>query len=316
MKKIKFGLAFLAVGLVVCFGGGTIKVFAEGSNSSTMVVSPMTQKLILLPGESTTASVNVSNPNDAVSDMSYSVHIGSFSQVKDGDSKDDYGTVDTEIVSNYNMMMDWIVLDKDSGVVAPNEVDTIRFTINVPEDAPAGGQYATILIKDETQRTGEGGGNVSIHSITQVASIIYAEVVGETRNEGQILDNNIPGLVLSNPLVASSMVRNDGNVHTNAKYTLQVWPMFGDEEICTNEEKPTESLVMPETSKFHTEECPLPSVGIFRVKQTVRIFGEESVLERTVIMCPLWLILVVLGAIVGIILWIRSKVKAHSKTRK
>ncbi|MBR3329486.1 hypothetical protein IKG29_03100 [Candidatus Saccharibacteria bacterium] len=313
MKRIKLKSAFLAVGLVVCSIGGAFKVFAEEENSSTLIVSPMTQKLILTPGETTTASIKVSSPNDAKSDLDYSVHIGSFTQRKDGDSKDDYGTVDTDIVSNYNMMMNWITLDKEFGTVAPNGTDVVRFTIDVPETAPAGGQYATILVKDETKKTDSANGNVTIQSVTQIASIIYAEVAGEVKDDGAILENNIPGLILSNPLSATSMVQNDGNIHTNAKYILQVWPLFGDEELCTNEENPAESLVMPETKKYHVEECNLPMVGIFRAKQTVQIFNEISTVEKTIIVCPLWLLFLIIFAIVALILWIIMKVRANNR---
>ena len=109
--------------------------------------------------------------------------------------------------------------------------------------------------------------------------------------------------------MASSTVKNNGNVHTNAKYTLQVWPLFSDEEICTNEEEPATSLIMPETERMHVEECNLPSVGIFKVKQTVEIFGEKSVAEKTILMCPLWLLFLVLFAIIALVIWIVTKVK-------
>lgn len=313
MKRINIKPFVAAVGLLVCSIAGVVKVFAEGENSSTLIVSPMTQKIILTPGEVTRGSIQVSNPNDAKMNLEYSVSIGSFSQKKDESSVDDYGTVDTDVVSNYNMMMDWISLDKDSGVVEPNNTDTIWYTITVPEDAPAGGQYATILVKDDTKRANEGNGNVSIQSISQMASIIYAEVAGETRDDGQVVQNDVPGLVLSNPLTATSMVKNDGNVHTNATYTLQVWPMFGGDEICTNEENPSESLVMPETTKYHAEECNLPSIGLFRAKQTIKIFGEESVVEKVVVMCPIWLMFVALAIIVALIIWITMRVRARSK---
>lgn len=316
MKKTKFKVLLLAVGFIVCSMGGMLGAFAREDNSSTLIVSPMTHKLILTPGEVTTGSVKVSNPNDATKNLDYSVSIGSFSQKQDGDSKDDYGTVDTETVTGYNMMMDWITLNKDSGSVAPNNSDTVQFTINVPEDAPAGGQYATILVKDDTKRVDEGNGNVMIESKTQMASIIYAEVMGETRDEGEIIENNVPGLVLSNPLTTDSTVKNNGNVHTNAEYVLQVWSIFGGDEICTNEENPSESLVMPETTKYHAEECNLPSVGLFKVKQTVRIFGEESVVEKVVLMCPIWLMFVVLAVIAALVIWIVMKIRAGKKNSK
>lgn len=322
MKRIKLKLVFLAVGLVISSICGTLDVFAE-DNSSTIIISPMMQKLILIPGETTTQYITVSNPNSAQIDLKYSVKIGSFSQKQDGDSIDDYGTVDTDIVSNYNMIMDWITLEKDSGSVAPNETDTVRFTINVPETAPAGGQYATILVKDDTERVDSNNGNVSVQSITQIASIIYAEVAGDTRSDAEILENDLPGLLMTNELTATSMVKNNGNVHTNAKFTLQVWPLFGDEEICTNEENPTESLVMPETSRYHIEEChdaagnlKTLGVGIYRVKHTVKIFNEESIVEKTIIVCPLWLLFLILFVIIALIMWVVVRVKGGKKTKK
>lgn len=317
MKKIKFKSIVLAVGLIVCSLGGMVRAFAEnGDQSSTMIISPMSQKIILIPGESVRASIDVSNPNNATSNLDYSVYVGSFSQKQDQDSLDDYGTVDTDEVSGFNAMMDWITLDEESGSVEPNGTNTVWFTIDVPYDAPAGGQYATILVRDDTKHDNTGDGNVMIQSVMQVASIIYAEVAGETRDEGEIVSNDVPGLVLSNPLTTSSMVKNNGNIHTNAEYILQVWPMFGDEEICTNEEKPTEGLVMPETTKYHAEECNLPSIGLFKVKQTVRIFDEESVVEKTVIMCPIWLIFVVIFIIFALIFYFGSRVKKRKKTVK
>ena len=105
------------------------------------------------------------------------------------------------------------------------------------------------------------------------------------------------------------MVKNNGNVHAEAKYTLQVWPLFSDEEICTNEEAPENSLVLPNTQKYYSQECNLPMVGIFRAKQVVKIIGEESIVEKTIIVCPLWLLFVVIFGIVLLIAWIIAKTK-------
>ncbi len=317
MKKYKISRIIMAamvaiVGSFAVFG----KVLADGENSSTVTVSPMTQKIILTPGESYEGSIKVSNPNSAKYNLDYSVHIGSFSQHSDADSKDDYGTVDTEVVSAYNQMMDWIVLGRESGSVVPNYTEVIPFTINVPADAPAGGQYATIIVRDETDHAQDNGGNVSIQSIAQIASIIYAEVTGETRNEGAILENNMPSFLMNNTLEATSMVQNNGNVHTDAEYVLQVWPLFSDEEICTNEEDPAKSLVMPETEKYHAESCTLPMAGIFRAKQTVKIFGETSIVEKTIIVCPLWLLFIIIFAIAAIIIYSFARAKARKSKKR
>lgn len=312
MKKIK--LNFIAAALLAVLGVvGGVAVYAD--TSSTIVVSPMTQDVILQPGEKYIGSIKVSNPNDAEDDMTYSVSVGSFSQVASEGNVDDYAQVDTETKTAYNQMVDWITLDEDEGVVAPNETDVISFTINVPETAPAGGQYATILVQNETDK-GSSDGNVEIKSKVQVASIIYAEVAGETHEYGEITENDMPGLLLSNTLEATSMVKNNGNIHTDAEYTLQVWPLFSDEEICTNAEKPDLSLVMPETERYYTQTCELPAVGIFNAKQVVKIFGEESVIEKTILVCPVWLLLIILFVIALIVIWIVVRVRNCGKTAK
>lgn len=312
MKTTKVLRAVIAslIMMVTCFGGLSSAVYAD---SNSMTVSPPYQKMILVPGEPYKNSLTVFNSSNSTRDLKYVVEVGSFSQSKSEGSQDDYGSISHINVTSYNQIMDWIELDDDRGTLAPGEKKTIGYTINVPEDAPAGGQYATILVVDETTSGLSGQGNISIDQTFQFASIIYAEVAGETRQEGEISDNSMPSFLLNGPLTAASMVRNNGNVHTDAEYTFQVWPLFGDEEICTNEEKPETSLILPETERYHAQSCDLPSVGIFRAKQVVKIFGETSIVERTVILCPLWLLFLILFVIIAIVIWIVMKVRGNKK---
>ena len=314
-KNIKKLVLLGAVIIGVCLRINGAPVFADNAKS-TMTLSPLNQKIILIPGEEYRGAVRVSSPNDATQNLDYSVSIGSFSQKSTSDSVDDYGEVDSETRTSYNQIMDWITLDFDKGSVAPNSTDVVTFTINVPEDAAAGGQYATILVRNNTDYYGDISGSVSIKSMTGVASIIYAEVAGQTRNEGAIIENNIPSFLLNNSLETTAMVRNDGNVHTDAKYTLQVWPLFSNEEICTNEEDPEKSFVLPDTERYHLQTCDLPPFGIFRAKQVVKLFGKTSVLEKTIIVCPLWLLFVIIAVIIALVFWIVFRVKNNKRVNK
>ena len=314
MRKIK--LKSIIAALAVLMGGcmGVLRAYAD-TNVQSMHVSPPYQRIVLIPGETYTDSLVVANANDSTRSLEYELAVGSFSQAKDENSKDDYGTVDHISVSSYNQIMDWITLEKTGGTVKPNEKDIVNYTIKVPENAPAGGQYATIIVKDVTGKNAGKDGNVVIDSTFQFASIIYADVAGETKMEGAILDNSVPSFLLNGPLEATSMVRNNGNVHTDAEYTLQVSPVFGGEDICTNEEKPDESLILPETERYHTQTCELPSVGIFHAKQIVKIFGETSIVERTVVICPLWLLFLLLFIVIALVIWIFMKVRGNNKKR-
>lgn len=310
-NKVLTGLAVVFIGLFF----STINVSAMGEDGSVvMTISPPEQDIVLVPGEVYEGTLRVSNSVNASKDLKYSVTIGSYGLDRDENGKASYDSTNISAVTEYNQIMEWIKLGKEHGSVAPNTTDTIPFTITVPEDAPAGGQYATIIVQDDTERDSEADKSIVIEDVVRFAAIILADVAGETRNEGAILENNIPAFMLNNKLAATSTVQNSGNVHTKASYVLQVWPLIGDEEICTNEESPTEHTVMPGTERINAEECNLPPFGIFRAKQTVKIFGETSVAEKVVVVCPLWLLFIIIFVIVSLVIWIVMKNRAR-KTR-
>ena len=309
--RIMVGLVVVMVGLL--FGAMNVSA-VDGDGGVVMTISPPRQDIVLVPGEVYEGTLLVSNSANASKDLKYSATIGSFGLDKDENGNTDYNSTDVDTITEYNQIMEWMKLDKDHGSVAPNSTDTITFTITVPEDAPAGGQYATIIVQDDTEKDSGAEGNIVIENVVRFAASIIANVAVETRNEGSILENNIPAFMFNNKLAATSTVQNTGNVHTKASYVLQVWPLIGDEEICTNEEKPTEHTVMPGTERINAEECNLPMIGIFRVKQTVKIFGETSVAERMVVVCPLWLLFIIIFAIVALVIWLVTKSRSR-KTR-
>ena len=318
-QKIKY-LVMVGVLAISSLMGPVAGSVWAGSESNSMTVSPPYQKMILTPGESYSNSLSVFNSANSTRDLKYVVEVGSFSQNRgeNEDAKDDYESINHINVSSYNQIMDWIELDNKGGTLAPGESETIGYTINVPADAPGGGQYATILVIDKTTSGLSGEGNISIDQAFQFASIIYAEVAGDTQMKGEVLSNEMPSFLLNGAFEATSMVKNNGNVHTDAEYTLQVWPLFSDEEICTNAEEPETSLILPETERYHAQSCELPSVGIFKAKQTVKIFGEESTVEKMVVVCPIWLLFIILFVIAAIIIWLvmrvqRSKHSEHSE---
>lgn len=281
--------------------------------SSSISISPMSERSVLIPGETYKSSFLVVNPNTSTESLHYKAQVGSYSPLVT-EERGVYNGADTGTITAYNDIMRWITIDNPEGVVAPGSDVNLSFSIKVPKDAPAGGQYATIILTNvgnEGERVESG---IVVKGYVNIGYIVYAEVAGETRKEGVITENNFPSIMTNRELKATSMVRNNGNIHTDAEYTLQVWPLFSDEEYCTNEEKPGSSLVMPETERYHVQSCDLPTVGIFRAKQTVKIFGEVSELEKMVIVCPVWLIFVILFVIVAFVIWVIVMIKKHKKT--
>ncbi len=139
--------------------------------------------------------------------------------------------------------------------------------------------------------------------------LIYGNVDGEITKTGKVLENKVPSFLFNPPIMGTSVVENTGNVYTVAKYTLQVFPLFSDEEVYTNEEEPEDNVIFPETKRYNEVTWEgAPHLGIFKVRQTVKIFDDESVTEKIVFLCPLWFLFITLLLIFLTIFWIVSRV--------
>lgn len=303
----------LAVGGAVLGSNEAARAVEDGGQLK-MSVSPPYQEIVLTPGEVYKGTITVSNTSQSEGNLKYSVSVGSYSERATEGSEDDYANPDLTSVGEYNQIMKWIDIPKPTGELVQGQKETVVYIISVPEDAPAGGQYATLIVQNDSKEQ-NGGDGMQIENTMQIASIIYAEVAGTTKQEAEISNNNFPSFLLQNPLTATSMVQNQGNTHTDATYTLQVWPAFGGDEICTNEENPTTEIVLPGTKRYHVETCDLGLVGVYRARQTVKIFNDVSMVEHIVVICPIWLILIVIVVILALIFWIIKKVKEHREKR-
>ena len=148
--------------------------------------------------------------------------------------------------------------------------------------------------------------------------VIIAEVEGgNTRREGQVLETKIPTILFNPPITATSLVENTGNVHATATYTLQVFPLFGDEEVYTNEENPATLTILPETQRFNSISWDgAPQLGIFRVRETVSILDDTQTIEKIVFLCPIWFLFLVLLIIFFAIFWLVSRVRSRHQAAK
>lgn len=306
MKKLKLHLLLSAL----AFTGLSlfpVAAFADDQPqiSGGIIVSPPNQNLVLVPGETYYRTIEVASPSVSEDDVKVSAIVSRFG-VKD--SGVNYET-DFDTVSNYNQIADWISVENPEATIAPGGRASINYSITVPQDAPAGGQYAAIKIHKETIPNATSG--IAIADQIEISSLIYAIVLGDTDESGEILENTISGFSFEPKITANALVKNNGNVHSDANYTLQVFPLFSNEEIYTNEEEPGYATIIPNQTYLHSKTWDSPAVGIFRVVQTVTFAGETSTTERFVVICPLWLIFILIAAIILFILGIVINRRKH-----
>ena len=279
-----------------------------GNNSFTIL--PMTQRFDLTPGEVYTGKITIVNPADATDNFIYKASVTPYSVVGS-----DY-TADLSTKYSRSIITDWIKIAEPVGEVEPNKSKDIEFTITVPENAPAGGQYATITVSSNDTQDSQDG--VTVQNIFEMASIIYGNVAGETVHSGKIIENKVPGFSATVPVTVGAEILNEGNIHEDARFTITVSDVFTGRVILPTEEDNGKynEVIMPETTRqIERNISNLPSIGLVKISQTIRYMGETSVVEKNVLICPIWFMLLVFLTLASIVTAVVFAVKKHRKNK-
>lgn len=286
-------------------------VMAKETSELGLSMSPMNQIITLNPGDKYDSSFDIINNQNNDETFFYAVDVKPFYVT---DNYDIY----YETTESYNQMADWISLDTVQGNLSVGDKQKINFTVNVPEDAPAGGQYAAIVVTSTglNQENSEDN-SLTINQNMAIAHLVYAEVSGTTKRQGELLNINLSNFMLSGDITGTSTIKNTGNVHGTAKYTLQVFPLFSNEEVYTNEEKPDTTIIFPNRTYYNeTHWENTPPIGIFNVIYTVEFEGVTTQVSKMVIICPIWLLFIIIFAIIMLISYFVVKAKNRKKTAK
>ena len=295
-KIIKRALGVVLVASVLTFCGA-FSAFA----SVSIAISPLYQKLIINPGETYDGSFTVINQERNDGDIKFNVEVVPFYV------DENYDFIFNERTGSYNQMVDWVSVEEKSGYLSPNSTMDIHYEIKVPSDAPAGGQYAAIRVYTVMDDSSKEGG-LNIKESIGMAYCIYLDVAGTTKKQGEILSVDLPSFLFSGNITGQSSIKNTGNVHGRAKYTMRVYPLFSGEEIYTNEEDPDTMTILPDRTLYNeTIWSQTPWFGIFNVVYTVEFEGVTAEVSKMVIVCPLWLLFIIFFAIVMIIAWLIAR---------
>ena len=314
IKRLVIAVVAMIVPAVTIFGSVT-PVMADVAKGLTM--APMNEKVIINPGESFQSSFRVSNPAESKEAMEYELSVDPFYSKSGGELVFEKDDIDLE----HTQMVDWVKFDvATKGKLEPNETREIIYTIDVPQSAPAGGQYAMIgvsTVSNNDDANGKSDGknsNASITEIKRMGHLIYAEVTGNTVKQGDIYDMNVPSFLLDGNIKGSAAIKNNGNVHGDARYYLQVFPLFSGEEVFTNEEDPTTHTILPNRD-YYAEIVweDTPAIGFYNVVFKVEFEGETQEIKKMVIKMPVWLIFLILFIVAFLIIWITMKVRSKGK---
>lgn len=280
-------------------------------DSNMFTVLPMSQRFSLKPGEVYKGSITVVNPVDATEDFAYKVAVVPY-----GVAGQDY-QADLITDSDHTAIAKWIELEEPTGKIKPNESKEIKFTITVPKNAPAGGQYAALTVTSNNDASNSEG--VAIQNVFEMASIIYGSVAGKTEYIGEVQENNIPGFVVTAPVTLSALISNEGNVHMDATFVITVTDFFTGRVILPTEDNEGQysEVIMPETTRFVEREVNnLPALGVVKINQTIYYNGTVSTEEKDVIICPIWFLALLAATVCAIIGTIIHLIVKHHKNKR
>ena len=260
------------------------------------LITPMNQKVYLNRGEEYRGSIRVVNPAEATRDFHYRVDVAPYGVVGEGYD------ADLTSESQWTQIVDWITVENNEGVLAPNEVRDVEFVIKVPEDAIVGAQTAALVVRQEDNEKAIDG--VKVENVFEMASIIYGQVLGIEKHDAAILAMDVPGFSTTPDVAVTASFDNHGNVFEEAKTKIVVKNALSGEVILPTSEASGEytEIVMPDTTRKVTRKIDdLPMLGVVHVEYQVKYNGEEMMMERDLVICPIWF-MVMMAAVVGMII--------------
>lgn len=320
-----FGRFLLVLGVVLACVLASVPGDVQAIEIGDVVIElkPAEQEFTMVPGGVYAGSLTVTNAGRlsfgfTVSTRPYSASSMSCSQ--DYKGSDNY-CPDYTTESDYAKLSNWINFDQTSYEVAPGEVATVEFRIRVPEDVPGGGQYAAIIVEtrdgiDETS---------AVRQVNQLAELLYGRVDdGTIREDGTVVEQKLPKIVLGGDFSAYEVTKNTGNVDLRVVHSVSVVDFFTGKEVFSPDSYDDDGdqigsvrqLIFPGTERSSTITwLNTPKLGVYRVTETVNFLDQDYSYEQMVFVIPVWLVVLIGSFIVLMIIWAILRIRRRRKGR-
>ena len=291
-------VAIVAVGL----RGATSSADPERSGpADRMTLSPVKDRQKLEPGKQFDGQFTITNTGSQPFD--FRVYVKPFSIGED--CVDQY-----DINNDYTLMTKWVNFEQNNYYnVEPDKVQVVKFSIDVPKNAPSGGQY--IVIFAETGKFDPNGG-AAVGVNTRVGYKFYGDLGGKNIESGRVESIRQGNWFWEPPINGSSTVRNTGNVDFTETHTYTIKTLGGKEVYNDSQSED----VLPDTCRKITHTWgSTPTLGIFWVENTIEFLGrEQSSEKKLVIVVPIYIV-VIFSLVITLLLWaLVLKIKGGKKT--
>lgn len=309
-KKLSLVLASLLTPLLMVSNASALE-----PGDVVMSLKPSEQDIELTPGEIFEGSVVVGNVGRLPFDVKVSV---SPYYVSSDNYDPDFNTE-----SSYTKLHNWITLEQDTYHIDPNQNATVKFTITVPSDVSGGGQYAALMLSSDA---GDDADDSAMKITSQLAAIIYGHIEGgQMKTEGELIEHSLPNFLFNSNLSVSQTVKNTGNVDFKVVQKLTINNFFTNQEVLGPDSVGEDgqylgynvSTVLPGTSRTGILSWKdAPQLGLFRITQEISFLDQEYTFTKVVLLCPIWLIVVIIALIIALIITLIFKFKKRNASHE
>jgi hypothetical protein len=275
--------------LLVFFVGSQKVSYADSTGLS---VSPPLQRFDLNPGDSAKQTFHVSNPTDTTT--KFHVYSTPYSVI------DDAYTQDFISPSAMTEISKWIHFDQITYDLNPGTSIDITYTVDVPNTAHGGGQYAAIMVESDAPTVKSTG----IAEITRIASLVYTKVAGDISVSGNLMDEKLDSVFKIGASIDSSYkIQNTGNVEMLVPHKLKIENAITKSVV--SDPNNIETSTLPNTIRSMKEKWDSNfAVGLYKVTQEVNVAGKITQNSKTVFLIsyPVFVCLLVVLAILLVLL--------------
>ncbi len=188
-----------------------------GQSGTSLRISPPNFEIEAEPGQVVAQVIRVSNRGD--SPLPITMQIAGFQPT----GQQGQVALSEEKEAEFGVVT-WTTVTPKEFTLASGDEQEVTFLIVVPDSAPPGGQYMSILAS-----LGGGDATQGVTVGQRIGSLILLRVAGEVVEKVELTSLDAPALASKGPINFDVLVSNIGNVHVSPAGVITIKDTFGNE---------------------------------------------------------------------------------------
>jgi hypothetical protein len=208
----------------------------------------------------------------------------------------------------------WVSFSVESFTIEPNERLKVDYSIEVPDDALAGGRYGAILFSTEQPQLGEQDTEVGLVGL--IGTLLMLTVPGQIQEQMVIEDFSAPSFLIRPPAEFSILMGNYGGTHVKPKggITIKNWFNKNRDFLEVNQ---TEASILPDSKRRFDSLMDFDWTAVGRYTATANFsYGTNGTVTefRTFYIIPIWLLVTKGLLLLAIIIYLSSRGRRKGRT--